>query len=76
MIYDPKMHNLCINMQPSLIYIEIIHITGRKNLSVICKDPVSKLKKTDLFKEAAFLKLFFLLMFFDENNIAKLLGDL
>ena len=64
-------------MQPCLIYIEIIHITGRKNISVICKNPVSQVKKISLSKEVVFFeKLFSLLIFSDEDNIAKLVGDM
>ena len=66
-------------MQTCRLYIEIIHnITGRKNISVIFKDPVSWVKKTSLTKEVAFLKKFqvFLLMFPVEYNRAKLVGDM
>ena len=42
-------------MQTCLLYVEIIHnITGRKNITVICKDLVFWVKKTSLIKEAAF----------------------
>ena len=59
-------------MQTCLFYIELIHdITGRKNISMICKDLISWVKKTSLTKEVAV----FSFNIFDEN-IAKLVGDM
>ena len=67
------MHKLC---KHALHYIEINH--DSKNLSVICKDLVSWMRKISLTKEVAVFKklLFSLLKFSDENNIAKLVIDM
>ena len=62
-------------MQTCLLYIEIIQ--NFKNISVIYKDQFSWEKKTSLTKEVAFFwkLLFSVLIFSNENNIAKLVGD-
>ena len=59
------------------LYTDIHNITRRKNVSVTCKDLVSALKKTSLTKEILFKKLSLsLLIFSNENNIAKLVGEI
>ena len=78
-IHNPVMHDSCINYalcKHALHYIEINH--DSKNLSVICKDLVSWMRKISLTKEVAVFKklLFSLLKFSDENNIAKLVIDM
>ena len=70
-IHDPTMHDSRINYAPCLLYIKIIHnITGRKNISMICKDLLSWMNKTSLSKEVGFFKNSHFL-FFRTNMIFK-----
>ena len=66
-------------MQTCLLFIETNgDIKGIKNLSVICKNLVSRVKRISLTKEVAIFKdcSFSLLKFYDEIKIAKLVIDM
>ena len=65
-------------MQTCLLYMEIIHnVTESKNISVTFKKPGFFSEEKNKLDQKSVLKIAVsLLIFSDENNIAKLVGDM